>query len=263
MSTLLIVSLVAVGACLATLLGGFFALKFKDKLHLMLGLSAGLMIAVAFFDLIPEAIELAEHADDLVNVMLWVALGFVSFMLVDRFGGHYHSHGDDNCAHDGHDSHNNENTNGMVTGAAHQGKVGATSLSLHSFLDGLVIGVAFQISAELGAVVALAVLAHGFSDGVSTVTLITRHGGDKKSALRWLALDASAPVVGIIIGSLVGVPFSFLSPLLGMFAGFFLYIGASDLLPESHHAHKTVWTTVATLVGMGIILTMVLVGHGH
>ena len=262
MSTPLIVTLVGAGACFATFLGGFFALKFKDRLHLMLGLSAGLMIAVAFFDLIPESIELAVHADELVHVMLWVALGFVGFMLIDRFGGHYHSHADEGCAHD-HDTHDHNHDSAQAQTVAHQGKLGAGSLSLHSFLDGFVIGVAFQISAELGAVVALAVLAHGFSDGISTVTLITRHGGSTKSALKWLAVDAAAPVVGIIAGSLIGVPFAFLSPLLGMFAGFFIYIGASDLLPESHHAHKTMWTTVATLVGMGIILAMVLVGHGH
>ncbi len=255
MNTIYILTLIALGALGATYIGGYFALRFKDKMHLMLGLAAGLMLGVAFLDLIPEAIELSEHADELVMIMLWVVIGFVGFMIIDRFGGHYHSHTDVDCEHD----MQAELKNSVHT----QGKIGAGSLSFHSLLDGFVVGVAFQVSPILGATVALAVLIHGFSDGLSTVTLITRHGGDKKTALRWLTLDACAPVLGIILGSLIAIPLSLLSPILGIFSGFFIYIGASDLLPESHHGHKTLWTTAMTLMGMAIVLIVVLLGHGH
>ena len=67
-----------------TLLGGTFALRFKDRLHLILGFSAGAVIGVAFFDLIPEAIELAGKHLRVSQVTSLVAVGFVLFMILDR-----------------------------------------------------------------------------------------------------------------------------------------------------------------------------------
>ena len=80
--------------------------------------------------------------------------------------------------------------------------------------------------------------------------MIVRHGGDRKAALRWLALDALAPVAGVVVASFIVVSDSQLGMLLALFGGFFLYIGASELLPESHHAHPVRWTTIATVLGM-------------
>ncbi len=234
--TLIIIS---IAAALATLLGGLFALKFRDKLHLILGFSAGAVIGVAFFDLLPESLELTKGVYDISLTTSLSALGFVLFMILDRtvIG---HSHTDEHC----------ENK-------SHRGKLGAGSLSFHSFLDGVAIGLAFQVSTSVGLVVTLAVLAHDFSDGINTVGLILKSGGERKDAFKWLLLDAVAPVLGVISTLFITVKESSLGILLALFTGFFLYIGASDLLPESHHAHPTYWTTLMTVLGIGTLFIAV------
>lgn len=225
--------LISIAAFVSTLLGGFFALRFRDKLHLVLGFSAGAVIAVAFFDLLPEALELGGSAYDAATILSVAALGFFGYLLLDRlifFRAH----------------HGLEHANDM-SGA--RGTLGAAALALHSFLDGLAIGLAFQVSAGVGAIVATAVLVHDFSDGINTVGLITRAGGHKSRARRWLMLDALAPVLGASSTLFFTVSGSMLAMILALFAGFFLYIGASDLIPESHHGHPRFLTTVMTLVG--------------
>jgi len=226
--------LISIFAFIFTLLGGLFALRFKDKLHLILGFSAGAVVAVAFFDLLPEALELARvYPVSLITT--FVAVGFASYMVLDRLVI-MHGHADDE--HDHHDR---------------RGFLGAGSLSIHSFLDGVAIGLAFQVSTAVGAIVATAVLVHDFSDGINTVGLIMKNGGERKKAFKWLLVDAIAPVVGIISTMFFSLPEQTLGIVLAVFTGFFLYIGASDLLPESHHNHPTVWTTVSTLIGMVVL----------
>ncbi len=227
---------ISFGAFLATLLGGLFALKFKDKLHLILGFSAGAVIGVAFFDLIPEAIELGSKAYSISFITSLSALGFFVYMVLDRFVMfHNHTHEED------------------YGGATSRGVIGAWSLSLHSFLDGVAIGLAFHVSTAVGIVIAIAVLVHDFSDGINTVNLIIKNKGDKKQAFRWLIVDSCAPVVGILSTFLFILSESALGVALALFAGFFLYIGASDLLPESHHSHPTIWTSVATILGVAVL----------
>lgn len=232
--------LIALGAFVATILGGLFALRFRDKLHLVLGFSAGAVIAVAFFDLLPEAIELGGSAYELSTVTTVMALGFIAFMLLDRviqgLGGH--QHGDEPHGHGAN---------------ATRGILGAASLATHSFIDGLAVGLAFQVSAAVGAIVATAVLVHDFSDGINTVNLILKNKGRTRKAAAWLAVDAVAPVAGILASGFFTLPEAQLGLVLAAFCGFFLYIGASDLLPESYHRHPTVWTTVTTVIGAGVL----------
>jgi ZIP family zinc transporter len=131
--------------------------------------------------------------------------------------------------------------------------LGAGSLSLHSFLDGAAIGLAFQVSSAVGAIVAVAVLVHDFSDGINTVNMILKNNGTRSQAFKWLIVDAAAPVLGITSTLFFSVAESTLGIILAIFTGFFLYIGASDLLPESHHNHPTVWTTFATVLGVAVL----------
>ena len=211
---------IAVAAFAATMLGGALALRLRDRLHLILGFSAGAVVAVAFFDLLPEALTLAGGVHDASTVMSFVALGFLLYLLMDRLlvlHSHAHEEGDESS----------------------RGHARAGSLSLHSFLDGIGIGLAFQVNAAVELIIAAAVLTHDFSDGINTVNVVMRHGGTFKKAVRWLVVDALAPVVGILLTLLFTVSESSLGLLLALFAGFFLYIGASDLIPESHHAHPT------------------------
>lgn len=235
-------TLIAIGAFVATFLGGFLALRIQDKLHLVLGFSAGAVIGVAFFDLLPEALSLTTSSGvhDVSLATMFVAAGFVIYMIIDRFVFPHHS--DDHCENEQH-----------LGREAERGYLGAGSLSIHSFLDGLGVGLAFQVSPTVGLLVAFAVLAHDFSDGINTVSLIVKNGGSRASALRWLTIDAVAPVLGIIAASFFTLSSATLGLVLSVFCGFFLYIGASELLPESHHNHPTAWTTVATVLGVVLL----------
>lgn len=228
----------------ATILGGLFALKFKDRLHLILGFSAGAIIGVAFFDLIPEAIELGETFYDISQITSIVAVGFIGYMILDRFVVvHRHVH-DEDQDHE----HNRANA---------RGNLGASSLAIHSLLDGIAVGLAFQVSDVVGATVTTAVLVHKFSDGINTINLILKNDGSKKEAVRWLLVNALAPIVGIASTLFFTLPESSLSVILAIFAGFFLYIGASDLLPESHHKHPTFWTSFVTILGVAVLYAVV------
>lgn len=232
--------LIALATFVATLLGGLFALKFKDRLHLILGFSAGAVIAVAFFDLLPEAIELTKNTYSVATVTSLVALGFAIFMILDRFVILHGHHGEEHHDHDHEHSHT-------------RGKLGAGSLAVHSFIDGMAIGIAFQVSAAVGAIVAVAVLMHDFSDGINTVNVVLKNKGKDSSAFKWLIADAVAPVLGVASTLFFTLPESILGVILALYCGFFIYIGASDLLPESHHDHPTFWTTFVTIVGMGTL----------
>lgn len=228
--------IISIATFLATFLGGLFALKFKDQLHLILGFSAGAVIGVAFFDLIPEAINLGGKIHSVSFITSVTALGFIVYMILDRFAiFHNHTHEED------------------FSDVTSRGEIGAGSLSLHSFLDGVAIGLAFHVSTVVGIVVAIAVLVHDFSDGINTVNLILKNKGDKKQAFKWLIVDACAPIIGIISTFFFSLSESALGIVLALFAGFFLYIGASDLLPESHHNHPTIWTTIATILGVVVL----------
>lgn len=227
------VLLVAVAAFGSTFLGGIFALRLKDQLHLILGFSAGAVVGAAFFDLMLEALRLGGGAYPAVALTTVMAVGFLTYLVVDRLV----------LIHRG------------LEGETHgrRGSLGAGSLSVHSFLDGIGLGLAFQVSSALGWVVALAVLAHDFSDGINTVNFVLKNGGQRKLAFRWLLADASAPVAGVVATLFFKISESELGLLLALFTGFFLYIGASELIPESHHAHPVRWTTVATVLGAGLL----------
>jgi zinc transporter ZupT len=228
----------AIATVISTFLGGLFALRHKDKLHLILGFSAGAVIGVAFFDLLPEAISLGSMHYEVATITSVVAAGFVLFMILDRIVMlHTHEEDMENPGH-AHD---------------HRGRLGALSLSIHSFLDGVAIGLAFHVSAAVGAIVATAVLVHDFSDGINTVNLILKNKGKSRNALRWLIVDALAPFVGVISTFFFSLPEAALGLVLATFCGFFLYIGAADLLPESHHSHPTKWPTLMTILGVAVL----------
>ena len=249
------VIVIACAAFVSTLVGGLVALKLRDQLHLILGFSAGAVIGVAFFDLLPESIELGEKYFAHGTVTGVVALGFLVYLILDRLVVlHAHAHSDDQD-HD-------RSSAAPPSRHIQRGILGAGSLSIHSFLDGVAIGLAFQVSAAVGVIVAVAVLVHDFSDGINTVSLILKNTGEKKRALHWLIVDAVAPVVGAASTLLFRLPEEGLSIVLAVFSGFFLYIGASDLIPESHHAHPKFLTTVMTLLGAAVLYAAIVAVHG-
>src|SRR3989344_8318054 len=215
--------LIALAASVATFVGGAFALRFRDKLHLILGFSAGAVAGVALFDLLPEAIELGTKYHSPGAIALFVALGFFGYLILDRLIL-LHTHEEDS----------EEN--------APRGFFGALTLSAHSFLDGMAIGIGFQASVAVGIVVTVAVLAHDFSDGINTENLVLKNGGSWKQAFRWLLVDAAAPLLGAASTLLFSIPESSIGLVLAVFVGTFLYLSASDLIPESHHRHPRALT---------------------
>ena len=216
--------IIAVAAFLCTVLGGLLALRLRDKLHLILGFSAGAVIGVAFFDLLPEAVGLAAPYHSPAAVLAWTALGFLSYLVLDRI---LLFHGN----------------------SAPRARFSAGVLCLHSLLDGIAIGLAFQTSHQVGIVVAIAVLTHDFSDGINTMNIVLKNTGNKAQGMRWLLADAVAPVVGVASTFFFTLQGSSFGAVLGLLGGFFLYIGASDLIPESYHAHPKFLTTAMTLAG--------------
>jgi ZIP family zinc transporter len=133
------------------------------------------------------------------------------------------------------------------------GVLSAAALAGHSFMDGVGIGLGYQISPRVGAMVALAVIAHDFADGLNTVTLMLAHGNPRGRALAALATDAAAPVAGAASTLLFHLPPFALALYLGFFAGFLLYIGASDILPEAHSERSSALTILLTCLGTGFV----------
>ncbi len=230
--------IIALSALIATLLGGLFALRLRDKLHLILGFSAGAVIAVAFFDLLPESLDLGSGFYSNSTLITITAIGFLVYLILDRLV-FIHAHATTIA-----DTHSSDSKRGIL---------GASSLSIHSFLDGVAIGLAFQVSSAVGIIVTIAVLTHDFSDGINTVNIILKNGGTRAKAFRWLMVDAIAPVLGIIVTLFFAVHAQNLAIIIALFAGFFLYIGASDLIPESHHAHPKFLTTAMTVIGAVVL----------
>jgi ZIP family zinc transporter len=214
---------------ISTGLGGIAALRFRDRLHLLLGFSSGAVIAVALFDILPEVFALNGGA----AYIPLAAVGFLAFFALERYTAMHRSR---------------EHVHASTTHEQELGALSAAGLTFHSFLDGVAIGVGFQASVKIGLLIALGIIAHDLSDGLNTVTVVLAHGNPMKRAIFWLAADMSAPVLGAtttILINLTGV----LPWLLAFFAGSFIYIGASDLLPEAKE-HDSPWVGVATALGM-------------
>ncbi len=222
--------LIGIATGISTFIGGSLALRFKDQIHLILGFSAGAVIGVAIFDLMTEALSVGQQFHPISTITATVAIGFMAYMLLDRII-----------------------LVSTSSESGHRGHVGAGSLTIHSFLDGLGIGLAFQVSPALGIIVAAAVLVHDFSDGINTVNLSLAGSGTPKVARWWLVADALAPLVGIGATLFFHPPERYFSIILALFAGFFLYIGASELLPDSHHRNPRFITAIMTVAGALVI----------
>jgi len=137
------------------------------------------------------------------------------------------------------------------------GIVSAIALITHSFLDGLGIGLAFQVDNGVGFAVALAVIAHDFADGLNTVSLMVAHGNSPRRARIMLALDAVAPIAGAALTLVLSLPDSVVALYLGFFAGFLLYLATGDILPEAHSQHPSRLTLLLTVAGVVFIGTAV------
>jgi zinc transporter ZupT len=219
---------------ISTFLGGLFGLKHKDKMNLILGLTAGVILGVVAFDVFPEITTMIGHLGvSSTGPMIALVCGFLIFHIAEKFLV-IHNHEEQYAPH----------THPII------GKFQAIALSGHSFLDGVGIGLAFQISGVTGILVAIAVISHDFADGLNTVSLMLRHQNTNKQALRFLFIDAIAPVLGGISTLFFRLSEKTLLIYLGFFAGFLLYIGVSDILPEAHSKNSSMKTVLMTVLGV-------------
>ena len=240
-------ALYAMAAFFMTLAGGAFAFRYRKYLLYIMAFSSGLLIGVAFLDLMPEIVESAEkHALDIRSLMMVVLAGFVAIFLLEKMTI-IHSEKQ-------HDAPGHQH---------HVGLVGAIGLSFHSFLDGLAIGVGFKAGTEVGVVVLLAVLAHDFADGLNTVTFMLAARNSKWRTGMLLLIDAIAPVLGALCANILDIDPRMLAFQLSFFAGFLLYLGASDLLPHVHEKPRfaLIGSTLAGLITAGAIVFALEVVH--
>lgn len=202
-----------IATVISTLFGGFVAFRYKKFAHIFSGLTAGTLLAVIFLELIPEILDMQG---DSKMPLLFVLIGFIVFHIIEKIFSLHQSH-----EHHGiHGDHHHVGSKNM----------GAIALIVHSFFDGLSIAIAYKVSPEFGFLLALAVIAHDFSDGFNTVSLTNRSVSSKK----YLAVDALAPVLGVLVGTMIVIPETLLAPILSLFAGVLLYVCTGDVLPEAH-----------------------------
>lgn len=225
----------------STFFGGLFAIKNKDRLHLIMGFTAGVLLGVVSFDILPEIIEqVRQYNFGLTGIMVALVSGFLLFHILEKSIAIHHSHEDEYAEHKHPDI----------------GVVSALALIGHSFMDGVGLGLGFKVSPAAGLVVALAVISHDFTDGMNTVTLMLNHKNSNKKTKLFLFFDAIAPVLGALSTLLFVVSPHFLVLYLGFFAGFLLYIGASDILPEAHSKHSSWLTVFMTVLGAVLIFVV-------
>jgi ZIP family zinc transporter len=230
--------LVSAGAFASALAGGLVAVRASRSIGLIIAVGAGIRIGAAFFDLIPEA---SEHLGSLDAAMLFTALGFLAFYAIEKV----------TALHVGHETASELDHEDAAH--RHVGILGAAGMSLHSLLDGVALAAGLTVGGGLGLVIAAVVIVHRFSDGIGIVSLLLASRLPRTEIYRWVALVAVAPVVGVVIGLLIHVPDEVLGGMLALFAGFFLYIGAAELLPEAHRSDRSRWVVGATLVGVAAI----------
>ena len=215
---------------MVTLLSGLAALYLHDRKAEVFAFCAGALIGGAVIVLLPDAWQLLEDSDSTLDsdlVWLFCAVGFLSFYLLERES---HAKGSTRLA----------------------GLGGAIGLATHSFFDGVVIGQGFRAGEDIGVSLALAVLLHKLADGVSAVGVMLGTEHSVRETIGMLVITAVAPVFGAIAQSFLVLPTSLLALLLSWFAGMFLYLAASRLLPEARRASASMAVPALSLAGVGV-----------
>ncbi|CAN2234437.1 ZIP family metal transporter [Candidatus Planktophila dulcis] len=242
--------ILAASTAIATTTGGYLAIRSKDRLHLVLGLSAGLLLGLVAFDLLPEIFELNTqeflHAP---AASIALVAGFLLLHFYEQiFGSHEPAESDY--------GHDHDHTSSIA------GAFGALAMGGHVFLDGVALGVAFSVSNNLGVAVFIALLVHAFSDGLNTVSFLIKSGSWGKKGVWLLGVDAVARISGAALGSSFAVNDNFVGLYLALFAGIVIYLATSHILPEAHSRHSSRYTILATISGVAIMWALVGFLHG-
>ena len=260
---------VAILPFFSTLAGGYAALRLRHRLHAIMALAAGVVVATAVADLLPEAFHLVGE-ERVLDVGIAAVVGFIGFSLIEAFlhQASFEHAGSPDHAHDleRDENHDHPAARAGALEAARApgpsrplllGVLPPASLIVHSTLDGLAIGLAFQAGADIGFIVLVAVLAHDFADGMNVVTLALDAARGERLAVGLLVLDAIAPVAGAALSTLVSIPPATLGILLATFGGAFIAIGAGHLLPESQHRDPGRGPALVALAAVGAVIVLV------
>jgi zinc transporter, ZIP family len=232
----------------STIAGGFAALRFQHRLHALMALASGVVVATAIADLLPEAFELAGF-DRVVQIGIAAVAGFIGFSFLEAFL-HQSSfeHADDADVGD--------RAPARRSGTRFIGLLPPLSLVMHSAMDGLVIGLAFQVGDETGLLVLIAVLLHDFADGMNVATVALEAARGERLAVGFVLLDAVAAPAGGLLSTIVTVDPVTLGLLLAFFAGVFLAVGAGHLLPESQHRDPSRGPAMVALAALGATVVL-------
>lgn len=230
----------------STALGGLLALRSRDRFHLVLGLSAGLLLGLVAFDLIPEVFRNStlHVTGNIAGTSLAFVIGFLSLhFLEETFAGHEPA--DTDYEHD--HSHY-----GNIAGG-----VGVVAMAAHIFLDGAALGLALTVSHKLGFAIFIALLVHAFSDGLNTVAMLKKSGSWTSRAALLLLVDGGARIAGAVFGSNLQISEAWIAIYLALFSGVIVYIATSHILPEAHSSHPSRVTILSTLAGVAIMFAVV------
>lgn len=216
----------------------FKVVKKREHTLYLVGFAAGSMLAAVFFDLLPEAMELAGNT---VVPLTYVLYGIILFYCLEKLflwqHCHRHAHGEVCEVHVG--------SRMVIIGD-----------SMHNFLDGVAIAAAFLVSAPLGVVTALAVFVHEIPQEVGDVGVLLHDGFSRKQALVWNFISAAICVVGAVLAYFLMSAFETIEIyLVAIAAGGFIYVATSDLLPEIHRELKKKHILAHTIVFLlGVIV---------
>lgn len=225
----------SIGTFISTLCGGLTAIRHRAYLNRILGYTAGIILGVIAFDILPEIFRVVQQNNlSPTKPMIALVVGFLLFHIVEK----------SLLIHNTHETQYGKHKH------PHVGLFSAFALSGHSFLDGVGIGLGFQVNAAVGTAVTIAVIGHDFADGLNTVSLMLAHKNTITRSLKLLVLDATTPILGVLSTFLFHLSEANLVLYLGFFAGFLLYIGASDILPQAHEESSSASTIGLTILGV-------------
>lgn len=235
----------------------------------LLSLAAGALLATAFMHLLPEAFEGPADAHDLFATLL---VGVVFFFLLDKaelwHHGHEHGHGHEHDHGHGHEhghahAHAHPHAHGPRTG----GWTVLTGDSVHCFGDGVLIASAFLADLRLGLVAAVSVLAHEVPHHMGDLMVLRQTSASRRMALIKVSLAGAVTALGGLVGYyLVGQLHDWLPYFLAVASSSFVYVALADLIPQLQRrlsARETVVQVVWLLLGMGLVMLVSSVMHGH
>lgn len=204
---------------------------------------AGALLAAAFFDLLPEALESASDPHELLR---YVVLGFIIFFVLERTASWFHHHHE----HDGSVRDNQQNRL-MIIGDF-----------MHNIIDGAAVGAAFLVSVPTGIIAAIAVSAHEIPKEIGTFGILMSRGWKDKKVVGMNVLTAAGTIISAttiyVVGQTTDLSFA---PLLALTAGFFLYVAASDIIPDIHEQPRRrgmlqAGILVATVIVLGGVIEL-------